>query len=100
MTRWLTALVIAAILSGASLHNVVLINATSLKIVRIQIGEVKLEDVKGDNGKILVSVTPEKHDMVLTFRGGTRITWKDFDFAGVHTITFELVKNKILAHYE
>lgn len=85
---------------GVSLNNVILINHTGLKIVRIEIGDLKLEDVNNKSDQILVSVTPEKHDMHLVFKGGSKIDWADFDFKGVHRIVFERVKDKINAHFD
>lgn len=95
--QWL--ILIAAVI-GLSTDNVILINHTGLKIVRIQIGDRKLEEVNTKVEQFLVVVTPEKHDMRLTFKGGAHIDWPDFDFKGIHQIIFERVKNKINAHFE
>lgn len=83
---------------GSSANSVILVNATGLKIVRIIISERTYEDVETKADKILVSVSPKKHHMELIFKGGTRIDWRNFDFAGVHKITFDLEGNRVSAH--
>lgn len=83
---------------GASGNNVVLVNSTGLKIVRVIIGEKTYEDIATKADKLLVSVSPHRHHLELIFRGGTRIDWQHFDFAGVHEIVFDLVGNRVSAH--
>ena len=106
--QWLSILVIATTLPGifgegilgTSSNNVILINGTGLKVVRIIVGDRTYEDVasthKGD--KILISVTPTKHHLELFFRGGAHIDWFNFDFRDIHQITFDLVGNRVSAH--
>lgn len=85
-------------LVGSSGNNVVLVNATGLKIVRVIIGDRTYEDIENKQDKLLVSVTPRKHHLELIFRGGTHIDWAHFDFAHVHQITFEIIGNRVSAY--
>jgi hypothetical protein len=83
---------------GTSINNVILINATGLKIIRVIIADRTYEDIATKADKILISVTPKKHHLELVFRGGSRIDWYNFDFHDIHQITFDLVGNKVSAH--
>jgi hypothetical protein len=103
--QWLLILIIATSIFGEGFigesgNNVVLVNATGLKITRIIIGERTYEDVEIQNkaDKILVNVTPKKHHLELYFRGGAHIDWPRFDFANVHEIVFDLAGNRVVAH--
>lgn len=83
---------------GTSSNNVILINATGLKIVRVMVGDRTYEDIATKADKILISVTPRKHHLELFFRGGAHIDWFNFDFHNVHQITFDLVGNRVSAN--
>lgn len=83
---------------GTQANSVVLVNATGLKIIRVIISDRTYEDLATKADKVLVSVTPRKHNMELIFRGGTHIDWRNFDFSGVHEITFELSGSRVSAH--
>lgn len=83
---------------GTSTNNVILVNNTGLKVVRVIIGDKTYEDIATKADKVLVSVTPKKHHLELIFRGGTHIDWFNFDFRDVHQITFDLVGNRVSAH--
>lgn len=106
MSNTLAALVIAATLPGifgegfvgSSGNTVVLVNATGLKVIRVVIADKTYEDLATKNDKVLISVTPKKHNMELVFRGGTHIDWPHFDFRDIHQITFELIGNRISAY--
>lgn len=82
---------------GSSANNVILVNATGLKIVRVIVGDRTYEDIANKADKILIQVTPRKHHMELFFRGGAHIDWLHFDFAHVHQVTFELIGNRVSA---
>ena len=97
MNLWIRLVV--AIL-GIGEHSVILVNHTGLKIVRIEIGDRKFEDVNNKYDEILIDVIPEKHNMRIVFRGGGHIDWTNFDFRGIHEIIFERVDHSIRAHRE
>lgn len=104
---WLAVLFIAATsiegifgqgVIGESANNVLLINSTGLKIVRVIISDRTYEDIENRQDKLLVHVSPRKHHLEIVLRGGARIDWPSFDFRGVHEIIFDLVGNRIAAH--
>lgn len=95
----IAALVIAT-LFGISTNNVILINHTGLKVVRIEIGDKKIEEINDKLEQIVVNVTPEKHNLIVVFKGGGRMNWPNFDFHGIHQITFERIGNRIRAMFE
>lgn len=94
MLRWGQDLALVNILQllvgilGLSTNNVLMVNETGLKIVRIQIDKRTFEEVSGKVDEILVSVTPQKHDMVIFFKGGGSVKWPAFDFEDVHEVIF------------
>lgn len=97
----IAALGFGAVVAGQSENDIVLENHTGLPIVRILIGERRLEDGGGiGSGKILVSVSPHRHHLEVVFRGGADVQWPHFDFKGVHAIIFERHNNKIDARIE
>lgn len=73
---------------GLSTNNVLMLNETGLKIVRIEISGRRFEEVTGKVDEILVHVSPEKHDMKIVFKGGGTVSWPEFDFKGVHEVIF------------
>lgn len=73
---------------GLSTNNVLLINKTGLKIVRIEIAGRRFEEVTSKVDEILIRVTPEKHDMLIVFKGGADVRWPAFDFKNVHEVIF------------
>lgn len=86
------------VVHGESQNDVILENKTGLPIVRIEIGERRLEDGSGiSTGKILVSISPHKHHLRVVFRGGADVSFPHFEFKGVHEITFLREQNKIEA---
>jgi hypothetical protein len=88
------------IIRGHSQEDVILANDTGLPIARIEINSMHYEGSGGANvsDKILISVTPVKHNLRLIFRGGANVDWPKFDFRGVHEIIFERSGNQINAH--
>lgn len=82
---------------GSSGNTVVLVNATGLKVIRVVIADRTYEDLATKADKVMVTVTPKRHNMELVFRGGTHIDWPRFDFADIHQITFELIGNRVSA---
>lgn len=84
---------------GTQSNNVILINSTGLKVVRVMVGDRTYEDATfSKTDKIFISVTPKKHHLELFFRGGVHIDWFNFDFKDVHQITFDLIGNRVSAH--
>lgn len=73
---------------GLSSNNVLMVNQTGLKIVRIEIDGRRFEEVNDKLDQILIRVTPEKHDMIVVFKGGADIRWPAFDFKNVHEVIF------------
>lgn len=73
---------------GLSTNNVLMVNQTGVKIVRIEIDGRKFEEVNSKVDQILINVTPTKHDMVIYFKGGGDVRWPAFDFKGVHEVVF------------
>lgn len=96
--RWL--LTFAIVWGGLGQDNVLLVNHTGLGLARVEIDKRRFETIHSNEEQILVSVTPEKHDLKLVFLGGADVDWPHFDFKGVHEIIFERKKNKIEAHAE
>lgn len=98
------ALIAATVIGGLSDADVILVNDTGLFIARLEIDGKKYEafDDGGPTqpGKILMTITPTKHDLKLVFRGGGDVEWKHFDFKDVHEIFFERVHNKIQARVQ
>lgn len=86
-------------IGGLSDSDIILVNHTGLYIARIEIGKLRIDEVKADE-KILVSVTPTRHHVRLVFRGGADVDWPRFDFRGVHEIFFERIQNHIDAHFQ
>lgn len=98
--RWLLAL-LAAVVGGLSEDDVTIVNRTGVPIARILIDDKVLEG----NGtpvseKVIINVSPEKHDLKIVFRGGGDALWPHFDFKGVHEIIFERIQNQINARVE
>lgn len=73
---------------GLSTNNVLMVNETGIKMVRIVIDKRTFEEVSGKVDEILVNVTPQKHDMVIYFKGGGHVDWPQFDFEGIHEVIF------------
>lgn len=98
--RWL--LIIAAVVSGLSNHDVIITNETGLTIARIEIGKTWLEGTAGANinDKILVRISPIIQHLRVVFRGGASVDWPRFNFSGVHEIILERTKNKFDARVE
>jgi hypothetical protein len=92
MSYWLLILA-ATIVGGLSDADVIIANETGLPIARIEIDNYKIEATPGvpqhGGGKILVSVSPTKHDLKVVFRGGAVVKWPHLDFSGVHEIYFQ-----------
>lgn len=86
-------LIAATVIGGLSDADVILANETGLPIARIEIDSYKIErstaSMRVHDGKILVSVSPTKHDLKVTFIGGAQIRWPHLDFNGVHEIFFQ-----------
>lgn len=105
---WLLALLLASniltatVLPGLSGNDVIFDNRTGLPIARLQIGERVLSGDTGllTNGRILVNVSPHKHDLRIVFRGGADVVWTHLNFRGVHEITFMREANKIEARIQ
>lgn len=83
---------------GESGNNVVLVNSTGLKVVRVKINDRTYEDIENKADKILVNVSPKKHHMELFFKGGAHIDWPGFNFYGIHEIIFTLAGNRVVAN--
>lgn len=84
---------LAAVIGGLSDNHVIITNQTGLPIARLEIDGLRLEANPGGGSSthsILITVTPEKHDIKILFRGGAHVRWPHFDFRGVHEIIFEL----------
>lgn len=95
------ALIAATVIGGLSDADVTLVNDTGLYIARIEIDGKKYEAFDdGTTGKILMTITPQKHRLKLVFRGGADVEWPAIDFKHVHEIIFERVHNKIQARVE
>lgn len=95
------ALIAATVVGGLSESDVILVNNTGLYIARLEIDGKAYEAWDGGStGKILMSITPQKHHLRLVFRGGGKVDWPHFDFKNVHEIVFERVQNKIQARVE
>ena len=96
------SIIAAASIGAMSDADVIMVNDTGVPIVRIQINHRTFEDGKGvsRHNKILVSISPDKHQLKLIFRGGAEVNWPRFNFEGVHEIFFERTRNKIQARIE
>lgn len=90
------------IVAGISQNDVIFVNHTGLPIARIVIGDRTLNGDFGtsENGKILVAVSPHKHHLMVVFRGGADVDFPNFNFKGVHEITFVRHDNKVEAHIQ
>lgn len=91
---------LAIAILGLSSNNVLMVNETGVKIVRIEIDGRKFEEVNSKVDQILIHVTPAKHDLVIFFKGGGDVRWPKFDFAGVHKVVFYRHDYEIRAHPE
>lgn len=92
----------AAVVPGLSGNDVIFSNHTGLPIARLEVGERVLAGEAGllANGRILVSVSPHKHNLKIVFRGGADVVWQHLNFKGVHEITFFRDQNKIEARIQ
>lgn len=105
---WLASLVVlaniltATVLPGLSGNDVIFDNRTGLPIARLEVGDRVYSGEGGllTNGRILVSVTPHKHNLRIVFRGGADAVWQGLNFRGVHEITFFRDANRIEARVE
>ena len=92
----LLAILAATVIGGLSEADVIIANETGLPLARVEIDNFKIEATPGvpqHDGKILVSVSPTKHDLKITFKGGAVVRWPHLDFNGVHEIYFQRNQN-------
>ena len=89
----------AGLVGGLTDTDVILVNHTGLDIAKVEIDERNLQEMRQDE-KILVSVTPLRHNLRLVFRGGGDIYWPRFEFIGVHEIFFERDGVGFKAHFQ
>lgn len=104
---WILLIVInAENIDELSEKNIIFTNHTELPVARIEIGTRKLEgsSVTGIMGvfsdKVLIAVSPEVHDIKVTFRGGAVLEFRHLDFKGIHEVILERNQNQIYIHTE
>ena len=96
--NWLS-LLLASVIGGLADQDIILVNDTGLDISNVLIDSRSLHEMKFHD-KLLVSVTPTRHDLKLVFRGGGDIDWRRFDFHNVHEIFFERDGNSFRARIQ
>ena len=89
------------VIGGLHDSDVILSNETGLAVARFEIDGRTYDTLfpKGVN-KALITVTPSKHNMSVTFVGGAEVKWPHFQFQGVHEIFFQRSQNHIEARFQ
>ena len=89
------------VVGGLSSSDVVLANNTGLVVSRFSIDGHNYDSLFGKGrDKALLTISPQKHDLEVSFVGGAIVRWPHFDFAGKHELFFERDKNKIQVRFE